>query len=135
MILQLNIVGGICVLLALVHVVFPGYFNWKEELKAVSLINRQLMYVHTFFVAVVVFLTGLLCLTSSTDLVETRLGRRVALGLFIFWGLRLGVQFFVYSARLWRGKRFETIVHILFVVLWAYFSVVFFLVYWSGEHT
>ena len=135
MIFQLNIVGGICILLALVHVVFPGYFNWRAELKAVSLINRQLMYVHTFFVALVVFLTGLLCLTSSADLVETKLGHRIALGLFIFWGLRLGVQFSGYSAQLWRGKRFETIVHILFAMLWAYFSLIFFLVYWFGEHT
>lgn len=133
MVLQLNIVGVACLVLALVHVVFPRYFNWRQELSTISLINRQLMYVHTFFVAVVVFLTGLLCLTSAPDLLETRLGNRLALGLFIFWGLRLLVQFFGYSSELWRGKRFETAVHILFSLTWTYFSVVFFIVYWSGR--
>lgn len=133
MILHLNIVGIICIGLALVHVVFPTYFNWKQELPAISLINRQLMYVHTFFVALVVLLIGILCLTSATDLIETRLGNRLALGLFVFWGLRLLFQFFVYSPTLWRGKRLETAVHVLFSILWTYFSAVFFVVYWSGK--
>ena len=133
MIFQLNLVGWCCLLLALAHLVFPGYFNWNEELKGLSLMNRQLMYVHTFFVALVVLLIGLLCLTSAADLVETRLGHRIAFGLFIFWGLRLLIQFFGYSTQLWRGKRFETAVHILFTLLWAYFSIVFFTVYWLGQ--
>lgn len=133
MVLHLNIVGTLCIVLALVHVVFPGYFNWKQELRAVSLINRQMMYVHTFFVALVVLLIGLLCVTSATDLLQTRLGHWLALGLFIFWGLRLLIQFFGYSPELWRGKRMETIVHVLFAGLWTYFSAVFLAVYWFGR--
>ena len=111
--------------LALVHIIFPKYFNWKEELKSLSLINKQMMTVHTFFVALVVFLMGLLCLTSSTELVETRLGKTISLGLAIFWSLRLIIQFFGYSSKLWKGKLFETIIHILFSGLWIYLSVIF----------
>jgi hypothetical protein len=44
--------------LALVHVVFPKYFNWRKELVEVSLLNKQLMYVHTFFIALTVFFDG-----------------------------------------------------------------------------
>jgi hypothetical protein len=129
MILHLRIVGALSVLLALVHVVFPRYFNWKHELRAVSLINRQLMYVHTFFLAFVLLLTGLLLLNAAQDVRTTALGRQLAFGLFLFWGLRLAFQFFVYSPRLWRGKPFETTVHVLFACLWAYFTGVFLLVY------
>lgn len=133
MVLQIKIVGVLCVILALIHVVFPAYFDWKRELRAVSLINRQLMYVHTFFVAIVVLLMGILCLTSSADLVETRLGHRIAFGLFVFWGLRLLIQFFGYAPELWRGKRMETAVHVLFSLLWTYFCGVFFWVFWAGQ--
>lgn len=133
MALQLKLVGVCCVLLSLLHLVFSRYFNWRQELRPLSLINRQLMYVHTFFVALVVLLIGLLCLTSSAALIETELGHRLAFGLFIFWGLRLFAQFFVYSSELWRGKRLETTVHILFAALWTYFSLIFFIVYWSGR--
>jgi hypothetical protein len=123
---QLELIGALLVVLALLHVAFARYFDWRREFAVVSLINRQMMYVHTFFVAFTVGLMGLLCLTSAAELVGTPLGRRVALGLGIFWLARLLIQFFGYSASLWRGKRFETIIHVLFSVLWTYLSVVFF---------
>jgi hypothetical protein len=125
MTLQLELIGALLVVLALLHVAFARYFDWRREFAVVSLINRQMMYVHTFFVAFTVGLMGLLCLTSAAELVGTPLGRRVALGLGVFWLARLLIQFFGYSARLWRGKRFETIIHVLFSVLWTYLTVVF----------
>jgi len=115
--------------LALVHLIFPKYFNWKEELKSLSLINKQMMTIHTFFIALVVFLMGLLCLTSATELIETRLGKTISLGLGIFWSFRLIIQFFGYSPKLWKGKRFDTIIHILFSGLWIYLSVIFWMNY------
>lgn len=113
------------IVLSLVHVIFPKRFGWQNELKNLQLINRQLMYVHTFFVALVVFLMGVLCLTSANELVETNLGRKVAFGLWVFWTLRLIFQFFVYSTDLWRGKKFETAVHVVFSLFWIYLSMVF----------
>jgi hypothetical protein len=120
--------GAAMLLLAVAHAIFPKYFLWEEELAGLSLVNRQMMKVHTAFIALTVFLMGLLCLTSPTELVGTALGRKVAMGLGIFWGCRLLVQLFGYSTKLWRGKRFETLVHIAFTVSWIYFSAVFLLV-------
>lgn len=115
--------------LAFVHSIFPKHFNWEEELKSLSLINRQVMKVHTFFIALIVFLMGLLCLTSTTELMNTNLGKTISLGLGIFWSLRLLIQFFGYSTKLWKGKTFETIIHILFSGLWLYFSIIFWVNY------
>lgn len=117
------------VLLAFLHFVFPRHFKWKDELLGLSLINKQLMYVHTFFIALVVLLMGVFCIYSTEDLVKTLLGKQLCFGLFIFWGVRLIFQFFVYSPSLWKGKRFETWVHVLFSLLWTYFTTVFFLGY------
>lgn len=120
-----KIAGILLMFLALIHIIFPRYFNWKIELQSLSLINRQMMTVHTFFIALVVFLIGLLCLTSTTDLIETKLGKTVSLGFGIFWSIRLVIQFFGYSSDLWKGKTFETTMHILFSTLWIYLSVIF----------
>src|SRR5690606_23182360 len=109
--IHFKIIGILLMLLALIHIFFPKYFNWKEELKSLSLINRQMMTVHTFFIAFVVFLIGLLCLTSSADLTQTKFGKTISLGLGIFWTARLFFQFFVYSPKLWKSKKFETTVH------------------------
>ncbi len=128
--LHLKIIGWILVILALVHAIFPQYFNWSKELNSLSLINREIMYVHTFFIGLAVLLMGILCLTSSTDLVETDFGKRISFGLGLFWLMRLFVQFFGYSSELWKGKAFETIVHIIFSFLWTYITVVFLIVYW-----
>ena len=113
------------VVLALVHVIFPRYFDWKIQLGGLSLINRQMMYVHTFFIALVVLLMGLLCISAADELVNTSLGQKVATGLFVFWFARLIIQFFGYSSELWKGKSFETSVHVVFTILWLYLSGVF----------
>lgn len=122
---QLKVIGILLMALALIHLIFPRYFNWKEELKSLSLMNRQMMQVHTFFIALVVFLMGLLCFTSSAELTGTPFGRTISLGLAIFWIIRLFMQLFIYSPKLWKGKPFETTVHIFFTLLWVYLSVVF----------
>ena len=131
--LHLKIIGLLLICLALIHVEFPKYFNWEVELSKLSLINRQMTYIHTLFLALVLLLMGILCLTSSRDLATTPLGKRLMLGFGLFWFLRLIVQFFGYSSTLWRGKKFETIVHILFVFLWTYLSFVFLFIYWANN--
>lgn len=86
-----------------------------------------MMQVHTFFIALAVLLMGLLCVYSPHELTSSALGRTISLGLFVFWFVRLIVQLFVYSPSLWRGKTFETIVHVLFTCFWMYCSAVFLL--------
>lgn len=124
--LQIQIIGYLFILLSIVHIIFPKYFRWKEDLKQISLINRELMYVHTFFIAVTVFLMGLLCITASEDMIVTELGKKLSFGFGVFWFLRLLIQFFGYSSELWKGKIFETVVHILFSIFWIYTTVLFF---------
>ncbi len=129
--IHFKIIGIILIVLAFIHAIFPRYFNWKEEFCNVSLINRQMMYIHTFFIAITVFLIGLLCVTSATELAGTVLGKRVCLGIGFFCAVRLFVQFIGYSSALWKGKRFETIIHIVFSFLWVYLSVVFLAAYFN----
>jgi len=129
MVLQIKIIGAVFILLALLHAFLPKQFNWKEELVSLGLFNRQMMQVHLFFIAFGLLLVGLLCLTSPDALLGTPLGRQICLGLGLFWAVRLYVQFFVYSPKLWKGKLFETIMHVVFTFFWAYASSVFLMGY------
>lgn len=129
--LQLKIIGVLLMMLSLIHIGFPTYFKWKEDLKPLSLINKQMMEIHTIFIGITVFLMGLLCLTSAQELVTTSLGKKICFGFGIFWMMRLVFQLFVYSSKLWQGKRFETVVHVLFTFLWIYLSVSFFRITFS----
>ncbi|TRZ45096.1 hypothetical protein [Robertkochia solimangrovi] len=125
--LHIRIIGVLLIVLASIHGIFPKYFNWKAELRSLSLINRQMMTIHTFFIALSVFLMGLLCLYTTEDLIDTDLGKVISIGFGIFWTVRLLIQFFGYSSKLWKGKLFESVIHIHFSALWIYFSVIFWL--------
>jgi hypothetical protein len=131
--LHLKIIGITLIALALAHTIFPRYFDWKNDLGPLSLINRQMMIFHTLFIALTVLLMGSICLTSTEDIIGTKFGNNIALGFCLFWLVRLLVQFFGYSPELWRGKRFETFIHIVFSAFWAYMSTIFFLIYWQGR--
>ncbi|MBK8845489.1 MAG: hypothetical protein IPO27_02585 [Bacteroidetes bacterium] len=124
--IQIKITGGLLIALALIHVIFPSYFKWKTELASLSIMNRQMMYIHSLFIAITVLLMGLLCLTSATELYSTALGKRISLGLMLFWGLRMTLQIFGYSSKLWRGKIFETTVHIVFSLFWLWLVFLFY---------
>ena len=75
---------------------------------------------------------GVLTLSSSDELLATPIGRRILFGLGLFWLARLFCQFFVYSPSLWRGKRCETAIHLLFTALWIYLSATFLIGAWVG---
>jgi hypothetical protein len=123
--LHFRFIGILLVLLALMHIGFPKRFNWRHELSSLSLLNRQMMQVHTFFIALVVGGMGLFSFTQAQALSATPLGKTISLYLGIFWLIRFVFQHFVYAPKLWRGKAFETSMHILFTILWIYFSTIF----------
>lgn len=84
--LHLKIIGIFLMTLAFIHIFFPKYFNWKEEFKRMSLISSQMVVSHTFFIAFTVFFMGLLCFTSPFEILETKLGHKLSLGLGLFFG-------------------------------------------------
>ena len=129
--IHLKIVGSILIALSLMHIVIPKYFKWDKELTSLSLITKQILYVHTFFIAFMVLLMGLLCLNYAHELIYDPFGKVISLGLFGFWLTRLIFQFFVYSPKVWKGKRFETVVHMVFAITWFYFTVVFLFSYFE----
>lgn len=125
MALHIKIIGSLLMVLAFMHIIFPKYFNWKEDLKPLNIINRQMLKVHAFFIALTVFLMGLLCVSSTNQLLTTPLGKKILLGMATFWTFRMFIQFFGYSSEIWKGKKFETVMHILFSIFWVYLSFVF----------
>ena len=71
---------------------------------------------------------GLLTLLHAPELISTPLGNRICLGFCVFWSIRALCQVFVYSPSLWRGRAFETAVHVLFLAFWIDMAVIYALV-------
>ena len=124
--LNLRLAGVVILGLAAAYPIYPRYFRWRDELQAVSLLTRQIFFVHCGFIVMLLILQGILLLAVPQALVEpTTAGLALLVGLTAFWVYRLYSQLFMYERRLWIGNRFHTIVHVVFTALWCYLSGVF----------
>jgi uncharacterized membrane protein len=124
--LHLKVCGALLIALAALHPAIAKKFQWKEELAGVSLLTRQIFWVHTLFIGLILVQFGVLSLAFTHALLErTFLARIVLGGLVMFWGVRLFAQHFIYSPKIWRGHRFNTTMHVLFTGLWTYFVLVY----------
>jgi hypothetical protein len=125
LVFHLRVVGVLMALLVIVNFFVPGRFHWREDLSRVSLLNRQIFQAHTIFIVLLIALMSALFLTCAEVLLEpTRLSRAVLIGLTIFWGLRMLMQWFFYSPAVWRGNRVHTVMHGVFSLGWIYVTAV-----------
>jgi len=119
------------VALVVVNLFVPSRFHWQEEMSRLSLVNRQIFQVHSVFLVLILALFAALLLTCAPALIEpTRLSRAILIGLTVFWGLRMVMQWGFYSSALWRGHRFNTVAHYVFSGIWIYLTGLFAVALW-----
>jgi hypothetical protein len=122
----LRVAGVGLLVLAASHVPIARYLRWKEEASRLSPANEAVFHVHTLFICVVLLLMGVPALVAPQLFVERSLaGLWLTWLLALFWALRLIVQWFVFPSALWRGKRLETAMHVLFSITWIALTALF----------
>ena len=128
--LHLQLIGASLIFLSIAHLYFSYHLGWKADAARMTAINRQIFYVHAFFICLVLLLTGSLCLFAPETLItRTTLAKWILLGFAIFWGIRLLFQLLVYDSTHWRGHRLNTFAHIAFSLLWSYYTLIFVLAF------
>ena len=133
LLLHLRLAGVVMASLVVVNLLVPRRFHWREEMSRLSLVNRQIFQAHSVFLVLTLALFSALLLTCGPALLEpTRLSRAVLAGLTIFWGLRMLMQWCFYSPLIWRGHRFNTVMHYTFSVVWVYVTTVFAVTLWAN---
>jgi len=126
LIILLRVAGAGLILLAALHRPFGRHLRWREDATRLSPINASIFRVHSFFICFILVMMGLPCLLEPPVFLEkSGAGAWLAWSFSAFWTTRLFCQWFVYPKNLWRGKRFETIVHALFTILWLFLAVLF----------
>jgi hypothetical protein len=131
---HLRFVGALMAALVVINLFVPGRFRWREEMARLSLVNRQIFQAHTVFIVLTVAMFSALLLTSADALLEpTRLSRAILGGLTLFWGVRMLMQWFFYSPAIWRGNRFNTVMHGVFSAAWVYVTTVFAVALWVSS--
>ncbi|MEX0700505.1 MAG: hypothetical protein WD069_00265 [Planctomycetales bacterium] len=131
-IVNLQAAGLVILGLAAAYPIYPRYFRWREELQSVSLLTRQIFFVHCGFIVMLLLLQAALLLIAPQALTDASIASLALLiGLTIFWAYRLFAQLFIFDRRLWIGNRRHTIVHVAFTLIWGYLSGVFGWMLWQ----
>ena len=78
----------------------PKALNWKETLKPLPKLMRQMFWVYGWFIVLMIISFGTITLVHTETLATagTPIARWVSGMIAIFWGVRLIVQFFIFDA-------------------------------------
>lgn len=78
----------------------PQVLDWRDELKKLDKLSRQLVWVHGAFIVLTIIGFGVLTTWFSADLAAgTPLARAVCGLIGLFWAARLLIQFFVFDPK------------------------------------
>jgi hypothetical protein len=95
---NLTVAGVLLVGLGVLHIALPAVLGWRRELAGASPINREVSYVHCYFVGLACVLWGLLPLTAGSLLVQPGpVTRLVLISAVTFWASRLVIQLVVFN--------------------------------------
>jgi hypothetical protein len=98
LILNLTVSGVLLVGLGVLHIALPAVLGWHRELASASPINREVSYVHCYFIGLACVLWGLLPLSAGSLLVQHNpITRLVLFGAVTFWASRLVIQLAVFN--------------------------------------
>lgn len=91
---QLIFGAGILQLTVLVaSALVPLRLKWKEELKSLSRLHRQMYWVYGGYVVLSIIALGLIAIFNSAELASgTGLARGFCAYVMVFWGVRLSLQ-------------------------------------------
>ena len=114
---------------AVLNLFLVRIMKWEEEVARMPQLVREVFHVHAWFITVTLAIFGVVTIRFADELAAgtNDLGRWLAAGIGIFWLIRWLMQFFYYDSSHWRGKRAETIVHIVLIFLYGSFAGVYLL--------
>ena len=120
---------------AVLNLFLVRIMKWEEEVARMPQLVREVFHVHAWFITITLAIFGVVTIRFADELAAgtNDLGRWLAAGIGIFWLIRWLIQFFYYDSSHWRGKRAETIVHIVLIFLYGSFAGVYLLAAFQGQ--
>jgi hypothetical protein len=121
---HLTLVGLVLVGLGAVHAALPSVLRWRHELGQASPLNREVSYVHCYFIGLACCLWGLLPLSAGGSLLDPHpVTRLVLVGAVVFWASRLVIQLVVFNHHARTSWRW-CLLSLVGTGLWIYLTAV-----------
>ena len=87
--------------LVVFHLLFWKLFNWADDLRSLSVLNRATMQVMNLSLVVVFLMFAYLSLVHTDQLYSTTLGRALLLSIAVFFMLRAILQVVFFRLQHW----------------------------------
>jgi len=119
--LKLSAVAQIAV--AVLNLFLVRLLHWRPHIEQLPLLPRQVFMVHLWFISLTLLIFGGVTWQYADDMARggNPLAAWLCGGIALFWGIRTLLQIMYYSSSHWRGKRAQTVAHV--VLLGVYVSM------------
>jgi len=91
---------------AFFHLFFWNLFNWKNDLRSLTFINRAIMQVLNLSLTFAFVIFGVISIAFASDLAGSSLGHAFLVLLFLFWFVRGIEQVVFFKLKYWRSRAF-----------------------------
>jgi len=94
------------IILVLFHLFFWRIFNWEQDLRSVSSLNRSIMPVVNLSLTFVFVIFAYISLVHSTELLTSPLGNSLLILIALFWLIRSLLQVIFFKLDHWLSSAF-----------------------------
>ena len=118
-VLQLGIAG--------LNLFLVPLLKWQSDLERMPLLLREVFRVHAWFISVTLTIFAVMTWRFAIEMAGggNPVCQWFAAGIGGFWAIRAVLQFTYYSASHWRGIFDRTLVHVLLLILYGGFAMVY----------
>ena len=94
------------IILVIFHLFFWRIFNWEQDLRSVSSLNRSIMPVVNLSLTFVFVIFAYISLVHSTELLTSPLGNSLLILIALFWLIRSLLQVIFFKLDHWLSSAF-----------------------------
>ena len=99
--------GGIYnIILVVFHLLFWRIFNWNDDLRSLSFLNKQTMQVLNLSLTIVFVIFAYISLVHTNELLVTPIGKSLLFSMALLWFARTAMQAVFYKLKHWGSIAF-----------------------------
>lgn len=113
--------------IAILNMFLVPLLKWQSELARMPLLMREVFHVHAWFISITLTIFATLTFRFSNEMAlrTNPVAVWLAGAIGFFWGVRTILQVTWYSSAHWRGQTGRTLIHIILLIIYGGFAVVY----------
>jgi len=123
----LQIAGASQLGIALLNLFLARILGWKADLDRAPQLLREVFHVHAWFISLTLTIFAIMTWRFAAEMRTNPACRWLAAGIGLFWALRTILQITYYSSSHWRGLPGRTLIHIMLLLIYGGFAVLYLL--------